>query len=94
MHPQTKLQNGEIYPLLLETTIGRYRRNNWPIPVNRKTADNRPIIAASLSKTITTRFQHNMYIVVLLVLLIKCIAVALGKVPLNPNQPTNQLHWK
>jgi len=27
-HPQTKLQNGEMHPLLPETTISRYRRNN------------------------------------------------------------------
>jgi len=53
MHPQTKLQNGKTHPLLPETTTGRYRRNNPPIPIIGKMADNWriPIISASLLGT-------------------------------------------
>jgi len=38
-HAQTKLQNCEMHPLLLEATIGRYRHNNGLIPIIGKTAD-------------------------------------------------------
>jgi len=43
LHPQSTLQSPRA-----ATIIGRYRRNNWPIPIIGKTADNRPIIGASL----------------------------------------------